>query len=152
MFWSSNMRKADSKYRLLICDSHDSYITGHFVEYCYDNKILFLILPLYISYRTQPFDVVVFGPLKQIIVAKLEPLLQTRTVHLNEAEWTGCFVVANAEAFTMKKNQSWVPRYRYLAISAIKTPPSNSYTRARVYQFMHIDTASSHSIFCNYYH
>ena len=30
-----------------------------------------------------------------------------------------------------EKHQSWVLRYMYLSISAIKTPPSNSYTRAR---------------------
>ena len=43
-----------------------------------------------------------FGPLKRIMAAKLEPLLQTKIAHLDKAEWTGCFAAAHAEAFTTK--------------------------------------------------
>jgi DDE superfamily endonuclease/Tc5 transposase DNA-binding domain/helix-turn-helix, Psq domain len=98
--------KADGKYRLLICDGHDSHITGSFVGYCYDNKILLLILPAHSSHRTQPLDVGVFGPLKRIMASKLEPLLQTRIARLDKAEWAGCFAAAHNDAFTVQNIKS----------------------------------------------
>ena len=50
---------------MLICDGHDSHITGDFIEFCMDNNILLMILPPHSSHLTQPLDVGVFGALKK---------------------------------------------------------------------------------------
>ena len=42
--------KANGKYRLLICDGHDSHISGSFIAYCLQNRILLMILPPYTSH------------------------------------------------------------------------------------------------------
>jgi len=42
---------------MLICDGHDSHITGNFIEYCMYNNILLMILPPHSSHLTQSFDI-----------------------------------------------------------------------------------------------
>jgi len=41
---------------MLICDGHDSHITGDFIGHCMDNDILLMILPPHSSHLTQPLD------------------------------------------------------------------------------------------------
>jgi len=55
--------KANGEQRLLICDSHDSHISGNFITYYIQNKITLLILPPYTSHILQPLDISIFGPL-----------------------------------------------------------------------------------------
>jgi hypothetical protein len=101
-FEPATREKADGQYRLLICDGHDSHITGTWIGYCMDNNIVLMILPPHSSHRTQPLDVGVFGPLKRHMASRLEPLLQTRIARLEKAEWAGAFVGAHGDAFTEK--------------------------------------------------
>jgi len=56
--------KAQGQYRLLICDGHDSHISGSFIAHCLQNKILLIILPPHTSHLLQPLNVAIFGPLK----------------------------------------------------------------------------------------
>jgi len=42
--------KANGKYRLLICDGHDSHISGSFIAHCLQNRILLMILLPYTSH------------------------------------------------------------------------------------------------------
>ena len=63
-FEVATKEKANGKRRLIICDGHDSHISGAFMRYCYDNNIaVFLLLP-HSSHLIQPLDVGVFSPLK----------------------------------------------------------------------------------------
>ena len=66
--------KANSQYRLLICDGHDSYISGSFIAHCLQNRIALLILPPYTSHLLQPLDVAIFGPLKKRLTVALSYL------------------------------------------------------------------------------
>jgi hypothetical protein len=91
--------KAENQFRMLICDGHDSHITGNFVEHCLNNKIHLMILPPHSSHLTQPLDVGVFGPLKRILASKLEPLLRTGIACIQKAEFTGAFIKAHVDAF-----------------------------------------------------
>ena len=45
-FDPATREKAKGKYRMLICDGHDSHITGDFIGHCMDNDILLMILSL----------------------------------------------------------------------------------------------------------
>ena len=75
-FEPETREKAAGEYRLLICDGHDSHITGEWVAHCMDNDILLLILPPHSSHLTQPLDVEVFGSLKKHMAAKIDPLIR----------------------------------------------------------------------------
>ena len=92
--------KAASKYRLLICDGHDSHITGEFIGHCMDNDILLFILPPHSSHLTQPLDVGVFRPLKKYMAKELQPLISTGLARLQKVEWLTAFVKAHKQAFS----------------------------------------------------
>jgi DDE superfamily endonuclease len=91
--------KAGNQFRMLICDGHDSHVSGNFVEHCMNNRIHLMILPHHSSHLTQPLDVGVFGPLKRILASKLEPLLRTGVVRIQKPEFTSRFIKARELAF-----------------------------------------------------
>jgi len=95
-------KKANGKYRLLICDGHDSHITAEFVAYCIDNNILLMILPPHSSHLTQPLDVGVFGALKKQMAAEIEPLMRTGIARVQKVEWLTAFVAAHEKAVSAK--------------------------------------------------
>ena len=90
--------KADGEYRLLICDGHDSHITGDFIAHCMDNNILLMILPPHSSHLTQPLDVGVFGALKKQMATEIEPLMRTGVARIQKIEWLTAFVAAHDKA------------------------------------------------------
>jgi hypothetical protein len=78
--------KAAGEYRLLICDGHDSHITGKWVAHCMDNNIVLLILPPHSSHLTQPLDVGVFGSLKKHLAAEIDPLIRLGVARIQKVE------------------------------------------------------------------
>ena len=64
-----------------------------------DNKIILMILPPHSSHLTQPLDVGVFGALKKVMAAKLEPLIRTRVSWIQKVEWLSAFVQAHDSVF-----------------------------------------------------
>ena len=91
--------KANGEYRLLICDGHDSHITGEWIGHCMDNNIVLMILPPHSSHLTQPLDVGVFGPLKKCMATEIEPLLRTGVARVQKVEWLAAFITAHSTAF-----------------------------------------------------
>jgi hypothetical protein len=79
--------KANGRYRLLLCDGHDSHITAQFVRYCIDNKIIVFLLPPHSSHLLQPLDVGVFGPVKAAMSLLLSRLYTTEISRLQKIEW-----------------------------------------------------------------
>ena len=92
--------KAAGKYRLLICDGHDSHITGEFIGHCMDNDIILFILPPHSSHLTQPLDVGIFHPLKKYMAKELQPLISTGIARIQKVEWLIAFVKAHKQAFS----------------------------------------------------
>ena len=98
-FEPSTRDKANGGYRLLICDGHDSHITGEWIGHCMDNNIVLLILPPHTSHLTQPLDISVFGPLKKVMASKIVPLISTGISRIQKVEWLSAFVQAHAQVF-----------------------------------------------------
>jgi len=94
-FEPATREKVAGEYRLLICDGHDSHITGAFVGHCMDNNIILMILPPHSSHMTQPLDVGVFGPLKKHMAAEIDPLIRTGIPRIQKVEWLSVFVAAH---------------------------------------------------------
>ena len=51
-------------YRLLILDGYGSYAMLEFDQYCIENKIISLYMPVYMSYLLQPLNVGYFSLFK----------------------------------------------------------------------------------------
>src|SRR5579871_6832382 len=90
--------KADDKFRLLICDGHDSHISAEFLRHCIANRIVLMLLPPHCSHLMQPLDVGVFFPLKQAIGTFVDRMFRTGIGNLQKIEWFKCFISARAKA------------------------------------------------------
>ena len=99
-FEPSTREKANGEYRLLICDGHDSHITGEFFSHCMEHKIILMILPPHSSHMTQPLDVGVFGPLKKHMATEIDPLIRTGIPRVQKVEWLTAFVAAHDKALS----------------------------------------------------
>ena len=87
VFEPSTRAKAGGQYRLLICDGHDSHITGAFVAHCMDYDIVLLILPPHSSHLTQLLDVSIFRPLKKTMATEIALLIHTGVSRIQKVEW-----------------------------------------------------------------
>jgi hypothetical protein len=90
--------KAEGRWRLLICDGHDSHISAKFVRHCIDNNIVLLLLPPHSSHLLQPLDVGVFRSLKAAMTTELNQLFRTGLHRLQKIEWLNFFKKARPKA------------------------------------------------------
>ena len=91
--------KADGRKRLLICDGHDSHISGEFIGHCMNNNILLVVLPPHTSHLLQPLDVSIFSPLKKALSARVDRLIRTGVACLRKVEWFECYIEAREVVF-----------------------------------------------------
>jgi hypothetical protein len=92
--------------RLLICDGHDSHISGSFISHCIQNRISLLILPPHTSHVLQPLDVSIFGPLKQHLTTALSHLNEAQLTHIQKSEWMRAYIQAREAAFSVLNIES----------------------------------------------
>jgi hypothetical protein len=108
VFEPATRTKANGEYRLLICDGHDSHISGSFIAHCLLNKILLFILPPHTSHLLQPLDVAIFGPLKKRLTAALEHLNAAQLLRIHKHEWMEAYIKARTEVLkTQHIDSSW---------------------------------------------
>jgi uncharacterized protein YlxP (DUF503 family) len=86
--------------RLLICDGHDSHISGSFISHCIQNYISLLILPPHTSHILQPLDVAIFGPLKKHLTTALSHLNEAQLLRIQKAEWLEAYIHAREVTFS----------------------------------------------------
>ena len=79
---------------LLIINSHSSYVTARFITYCITSKINLFLLPLYLLYKTQLLDLLIFGPLNTVINLKVDRIFRHSTMCLLHIEWTSAYIKA----------------------------------------------------------
>ena len=99
-FEPATREKANCGYRILILDGHGSHVTGGFIAHCMDYKIVLLCLPPHTSHLLQPLDVGLFGPLKKVLSAKLDPLIRTQVARIQKPEWVNAYAQARVATFT----------------------------------------------------
>jgi predicted transcriptional regulator len=94
--------------RLLICDGHDSHISGSFISHYIQNQISLLIIPPHTSHVLQPLDISIFGPLKQHLTTALLHLNEAQLLRIQKSEWMDAYITARAAAFsTSNINSAW---------------------------------------------
>jgi hypothetical protein len=134
VFEPATREKANGHPRLLICDGHDSHISGNFIAHCMDYNIVLLILPPHTSHLTQPLDVSVFGPLSIAHGREVDRLGCTGVARISKAEWIDIYKRAHDKAFTKKnilsawKYSGLIPLgrsyvLRHVPVSSTTTPP-----------------------------
>jgi hypothetical protein len=106
VFEPATRAKADGQRRLLICDGHDSHISGNFISHCIQNNISILILPPHTSHLLQPLDVATFGPLKKRLTQALRHLNEAQMSRLQKIEWLEAYVQAREQAITADNIES----------------------------------------------
>ena len=130
-FEPTTREKANGNKRLLICDGHESHITGRFIAHCFQSNITLMILPPHSSHFTQPLDLAVFSPLKTAMATEIDRIIRTGISRLQKAEWLAAFVNARASAFTSSNIRSaWtaaglIPYNPSKVLNRIPQPPSN---------------------------
>ena len=83
--------------RLLICDGHNSHISGNFIAHCIEHNIVLLVLPPHTSHYTQPLDIAIFGPLTTALSQGVDRLPVSR---ISKAEWVELYAEACQKAIT----------------------------------------------------
>lgn len=86
MFELATREKAEGKQRLLICDRHDSHISGNFIAHCMKYKITLLVLPAHSSHYTQLLDVAVFDSLAIALSQETDCLTSNSIARISKAE------------------------------------------------------------------
>jgi hypothetical protein len=87
VFEPSTREEAASKPHLLICNEHNSHISGSFIAYCEDHGITLLIILPHSLHYCQPLDVAVFGLLIQALSQKVDRLFSTGISRIQKVEW-----------------------------------------------------------------
>ena len=122
--------KVEGQHRLLVCDGHDSHISGSFIAHCLQDRIVLLILPPHISHILQPSDVAIFGPLKKRLTANLSYLNQAQLARIQKFEWLEAYIKARKEVFDQSHIKSaWrgaglIPFNRVRVLRSIDGAPS----------------------------
>jgi len=106
VFEPATRLKANGQQRLLICDGHDSHISGSFISHCIQNRISLLVLPPHTSHLLQPLDVAIFGPLKKKLTTALLYLNEAQLVRIQKAEWMDAYIQARSIAISTRNIES----------------------------------------------
>lgn len=106
VFEPTTRTKANGQYRLLVCDGHDSHISGSFIAHCLQNKIILLIMPPHTSHLLQPLDIAIFGPLKKRLTAALSHLNQAQLVRIQKFEWMEAYIQARSDVCNYRNIES----------------------------------------------
>jgi hypothetical protein len=159
--------KAGGKSRLLICDGHESHVSGRFAAYCFQHNIVLFLLVPHSSHLLQPLDIGVFGPLKKAVSASLEKLIRVGVNRLEKAEWVDKYAEGRVHALTKSNIQGgWrgaglVPLCRQRVIRFLpevilksaaselpesSTPPPETPFDPAILQSSSLDPAALHSL------
>jgi hypothetical protein len=116
--------------RLLIVDGYSSHINMAFINKCWELRIVLVILPLHLTYRLQPLDVVLFGLLELVYSQELNDwqakslgitsIKKRNFLKLFRAAWDKSFTQENI-LHAFKKPGIW-PLKPELVLSIITRP------------------------------
>jgi hypothetical protein len=84
---------------LLIINGHSSHVIARFIAYYITSKIDLFLLPPYLSHKTQPLDLSIFGPLKTTLNLEVNRIFRYLTMQLPRVEWTLAYIKARARCF-----------------------------------------------------
>lgn len=98
-FIPSTFSCTKGKYRLLILDSHRSYLTPKFDEICEKNNIIAICMPPHSSHLLQPLDNSCFAVLKREYSRLVESKMRLQINHFDKLEFLEAYPSARIETF-----------------------------------------------------
>jgi hypothetical protein len=102
MFDPQTREQANQKPWVLICDGFGTHETLEVLEFCFENNITLCRLPSHTSYKLQPCDMGVFGPLKEAYRDQVDRLFQGGANTIGKEHFTSVYSPARARAFTKR--------------------------------------------------
>ena len=105
-FIPATTRRTCGKYRLLVLDSHGSYLTPQFDRICTENKIIPLCIPAHSSHLLQPLDVGCFTVLKRAYGRLVENQVRLGYNHIDKLDFLMAYTEARADTFRLETIQN----------------------------------------------
>ena len=99
---SHTLQKANRNKRVLIYNRFGTYETLEILEFYFENDILLYYIPSYTSYKLQPYNVSVFGPLKGAYRNQVERLERVFIGIIGKEHFTYLYCPARMEALTFR--------------------------------------------------
>jgi hypothetical protein len=93
-------------YRLLILDSHGSYLIPEFDLFCKDHSIITLCMLLYSLYLLQPYDISFFVVLKRLYGQQIQDYIRNRINHIDKYNFLPAYLIARIQAANIANIQS----------------------------------------------
>jgi hypothetical protein len=87
-------------YRMLILDGRESHISAEFDQYCKDNNIISVSMPLHSSHLVQPLDVALYSPLKRAYGDQINLFIRASINHITKSEFFVAFKAAHNKTLT----------------------------------------------------
>jgi hypothetical protein len=106
MFKKYTAYRTKGVYRLLILNSHSSYIIPEFDLFYKEYLIITLCILLHSSHLLQPLDVGYFAVLKRLYGQQIKGYIRNRVNHINKPDFLYTFYTACTEAITLANVQS----------------------------------------------
>jgi hypothetical protein len=106
LYWTRNVfdpltkARAEGKPRVLISDGFASHESLEVMTFCFENNITLCRLPSHTSYKLQPCDVAVFGPLKTAYRKQVERLFRGGADMIGKQHFTLLYSHAREAAMT----------------------------------------------------
>ena len=92
--------QSHNDYCLLLCDSHDSYISTDFVNFCIHHYIDLILLSPHLSHLLQSLNVKVFAPLKYTISKQISHFIHSGIRRIQKVEWVEQFIIVREQEIT----------------------------------------------------
>jgi len=100
IFHKHTHARAIRKYWLLIFDGHGSHVTPEFDQFCTQNMIIPLCMPLHSSHLLQPLDVGCFSSLKKTYGQRVESNMWLGINHIDKRDFLIAYQHARKEALS----------------------------------------------------
>jgi hypothetical protein len=109
VFDTQTKQRANQKSRVLIYDGFGTHETLEILEFCFENNIILCRLPSHTSYKLQPCDISMFGPLKAAYRDQVERLERGCVGTIGKEHFTYLYSPARNQALTSKNIRAgWV--------------------------------------------
>ena len=89
--------------QLLILDSHSSYLTADFDDFCKQNTIICLCIPAHASQLFQPLDIDIFGLFKLVYGKLLEKCIVADNNYIDKEDFLSLYPDIYAKIFISEK-------------------------------------------------
>ena len=93
-------------YYLLIFDGHGSHTMPKFDQYCIENKIISLCMPMHMSHLLQPLNVGCFSPLKTAYEHKVRELARQRVFYIDKNKFLNIYLYIHTLVFSKQNIKS----------------------------------------------